>query len=748
MEQLRQFYRRHAAFIRVLLLFVSFRLLAILTLRTGGFVADFSDYDFYATWGQLTHMGYRTFENLWTAYPPLFAAVMLPVFELSSRIPPWIEPRFWFHLLFGLTLLLFETGNLVLIYRLGAKLDREESPPVDDAGAFTRIPGLTAAMFYALLFVPAYTLLGWFEAMPLFFMLLGLDLLLSARPGGWIASAIAAALGFLTKLTPMLLVPIAVRWLGAKLSWPAARNEWFNRRSPGNLLRPTAYVLIFAGVIAGLGYLLVGGRLELAFSSFTINSIRPPWQSIWAVIDGFYGYGLVPLDMRNLTKLDQSLWETRLPWVWITLAFLALYLWLYTRPYDWSRRRTPVVYAAISILWLFLYSKGWSPQFLVWVLAFIVLLKPDLLGLSLAVILSIINVVEAYIFLIMLPDAHWIMNGTVIARTILLLLLAVILLAQIWPRPRRAAQLTRLSGATAWATLAAIVLVALLALPRAAHAYQARRLAEDPCREAIAFLQAEAADGIAPTATILTEEIPLWQSFYPWLHADYAIHVLDFYSPTDEAPAMVLARRLDELLTDGEVWWLESRPPQLAATFARPDLQRLEEQSLGACTVARLLALPDEQVVATATVAGGPIQLRHISLSPAQVGQELDVVLYWQADSPVDGGYTVFTQLFDDTGQLVAQQDNVPVRGLAPTDTWQPGTLIRDPYALIVPSDVDAGTYRLHIGLYDAEGRQLWRSADDGAVSGADSGVDGLVGLGSTSQDHLELLVPVAASAR
>ena len=59
--------------------------------------------------------------------------------------------------------------------------------------------------------------------MTLFFFLAGLDALIRGqhKRQGWIASAIFAALGFLTKLTPALLVPIAIRWLGARLSWPA-----------------------------------------------------------------------------------------------------------------------------------------------------------------------------------------------------------------------------------------------------------------------------------------------------------------------------------------------------------------------------------------------------------------------------------------------------------------------------------------------------------------------------------------------
>jgi hypothetical protein len=104
-------YHEHQSFAVVLVLFVSFRLLALLTLRIGGFVADYSDYEFYYAWGQLTAMGYQPFQDLWAAYPPLFPALMLPIFELSSRIPPWFDPRLFFHGLFGLFLLLFETGN-------------------------------------------------------------------------------------------------------------------------------------------------------------------------------------------------------------------------------------------------------------------------------------------------------------------------------------------------------------------------------------------------------------------------------------------------------------------------------------------------------------------------------------------------------------------------------------------------------------------------------------------------------------
>lgn len=96
LTRLRRFYAMHRWFLILLLLFSAFRLFAIVLFRPGGFIADNSDYEFYYAWGLTIPMGYTTFVDLWTAYPPLFPALMLPVFEWSSRIPPWVEPRLFF----------------------------------------------------------------------------------------------------------------------------------------------------------------------------------------------------------------------------------------------------------------------------------------------------------------------------------------------------------------------------------------------------------------------------------------------------------------------------------------------------------------------------------------------------------------------------------------------------------------------------------------------------------------------------
>ena len=758
-------YQRHRLAFLIFPLFISFRVMTLLLFRPGGFILDNSDFDFYYAWGLLTPMGYDVYDNLWTAYPPLFPAVMLPVFDVASRAPAWVDPRLWFHLLFGGVLVLFETGNLVLIYRLSLKMGSrgaggqgsQEDYPADQASLLPLSPA--PLLLYALLFTPVYTLTGWFESMPLFFMLLGLDLLISSRwrkrddaaneptapspswgrAGVGFLSATAAALGFLTKLTPILLLPIAVRWLGARLSWRAARHEWFNRCSPGNLLRTALYALAFFGVILAVGYPLTQGDPDLRFSLFQVNTIRPPWQSVWALLDGYTGMGDVRVDPRNLDGITVSQWESGLPWSAITLAFVALYLWLYTRRYDWSQPRTPVAFAGISVLWLFLYSKGWSPQFLVWVLAFIVLLLPTLRGVALAIGLTAINVVEVQVYSILLAESQpWLLTATVVARTLLLIWLLMEFLGQIWPQPQRGAILRRVSGGLVWVTLSAALIGALVASPRVANAYASRRLAEHPCRQAVEFLRDQAVSTSAPSPTdlIATGQPATWQLMHPWLRNSYNLQVVDTYSYLDEAPEAVASRRLAELAaqTDGDFWWLEFTGdnysfeiPRSAAYvleadataaaqsfFSQDNVATFDRQVLGGCTLQRVLQLADAPL-AVAQVAGGPIALVDAAWAAPKVDSSWPVVLYWRAQSPVAQSYTVFTQLFDATGVMVAQQDNLPVRGLAPTDTWQPNTIIRDPYVLEIPADA-VGPYRLLVGLYNAAGRQPLLLADGTTV--------------------------------
>ena len=106
------------------------------------------------------------------------------------------------------------------------------------------------------------------------------------------------------------------------------------------------------------------------------------------------------------------------------------------------------------------------------------------------------------------------------------------------------------------------------------------------------------------------------------------------------------------------------------------------------------------QTVTNATF-GAAIDLLGYDL--ANEGDSLRLTLYWRSAQPAGRSYDVFIHLLDEAGEIVAQVDEKPLAGLAPTTRWQPGDLLRDPHRLPWPADLPPGTYRLAAGLFDRE---------------------------------------------
>ncbi len=98
-----------------------------------------------------------------------------------------------------------------------------------------------------------------------------------------------------------------------------------------------------------------------------------------------------------------------------------------------------------------------------------------------------------------------------------------------------------------------------------------------------------------------------------------------------------------------------------------------------------------------------PIRLVGYRLAQGEAapGDVLLLTLYWQAEGPVEGDYTVFVHLQGPDGRLVAQQDNQPVHGTRPTGGWKIGVMVEDYYELMLPPDAPLGNCRLSVGMYD-----------------------------------------------
>ena len=81
----------------------------------------------------------------------------------------------------------------------------------------------------------------------------------------------------------------------------------------------------------------------------------------------------------------------------------------------------------------------------------------------------------------------------------------------------------------------------------------------------------------------------------------------------------------------------------------------------------------------------------------------LDVTLVWQAGpAGTEMSYTVFVQLLDAQGRLIAQSDALPAAGARPTSGWRSGEYIVDEHRLRFNATAQAGPARLIVGMYDA----------------------------------------------
>jgi hypothetical protein len=113
--------------------------------------------------------------------------------------------------------------------------------------------------------------------------------------------------------------------------------------------------------------------------------------------------------------------------------------------------------------------------------------------------------------------------------------------------------------------------------------------------------------------------------------------------------------------------------------------------------------------------SNGP-RLTGYSFTPAvaRPGETLLVTLQWQATARMSVDYTVFTQLWDASGQVAAQLDSQPASGTRPTSGWQPGEVIVDRKALLLPPGLPPGQYTLQVGVYDLATLQRLTVTKDG----------------------------------
>ena len=544
LQRARRIYHDHHSFILLLVLFIAFRLMTLLLYRPGGFIADYSEYNTgNLAFARLSDRGFYPFVHYWLEWPPLFSWLVVGIYRLSLLIPPWTDPRLWYNTLLGLSLLPFEAGNFIVIYLISLEL-------------YDKARALTCALIYACLFAPLYIWSGWNDSLPLFFLLLGLYLLLRNRG---IAAAIVAGLGFWVKVIPILVVPVGLRVLTGV-------------RRKAVLVGATCLTLL----VIALPFLWINAGFLRAFFANMLG--RSSWETVWALLEGYYSYGVVTADRFTLPA-DFSTHPSSLPWPAITIVFALIFLWLYTRRPDYENKGKIVALTGLTMNLFMLWSKGYSPQFIVQLIPFAVLLLPNLRGVAYVVLLDIINFLEATVYFIMLPQEQWLFVAAVLARTLLIVALSLeygLVLFDL--RSPRIIKLHRraFAGLLIFLTVAGCGLVYPLG-----KAYHSSRYAQEEYQPVMELVQAHSAPG---QAALMVTDQTLYQRFYPFLRGYVAIYL----SPEgDRLSALTMAH--DEL-------WLFEEEAQAAELRAWLDehTERIEVYEFGNGELYRY-HVPEEQ---------------------------------------------------------------------------------------------------------------------------------------------------------
>ncbi|MCB9143247.1 MAG: glycosyltransferase family 39 protein [Anaerolineales bacterium] len=126
-----------------------------------------------------------------------------------------------------------------------------------------------------------------------------------------------------------------------------------------------------------------------------------------------------------------------------------------------------------------------------------------------------------------------------------------------------------------------------------------------------------------------------------------------------------------------------------------------------------LFVAPPVQFAANQAVGDG-ISLVGISTVTDTVspGTTLPVTVVWRAESPSEASYTAFVHLLDAAGNVVAQDDHLPLQGQRPTNGWLAGEIIVDQHTLTLPADLTPGSYRFEVGMYDGSRPDLRRPGE------------------------------------
>lgn len=354
---------------------------------------------------QLAALPGLPFINYWVEFPPVFPFLS----ELLYRVVGGREQAYDYLVAAVFSLAL--SGSLMIFARLEARLEGRQG-----------IGPASWTLFVILAALPY----GWwyFDPLALLALLAGIALFLERRD---VAAGLALAGGVLTKWFPALVLVVAWRFI-----------------SPKRALIVTAIALGMVAVVLGS---LIALSPAMSVASLRAQASKGSWETVWALVDGNMNTGNFGPTTDRLEAARASVpmgHPARIPPL-VTLPFLGavgLVAFLKIRP---SSERAALQFLGLTWVIFLLWSPGWSPQWVLYLLPLILLGLPGRRGTLIAAALTLVNLLEWP--LLLSRGYSWGLWLTVPLRTLVLLIFGALLLPPLLGRGGGAPQV---GGGLGW----------------------------------------------------------------------------------------------------------------------------------------------------------------------------------------------------------------------------------------------------------------------------------------------------------
>jgi hypothetical protein len=342
--------------------------------------------------GDITHFYHLAqipglpFIDYWVEFPP----VPVYLFEFFY----WIvrEDFQKFSILFLFFISLVNVGNFYLVSIILNKIE-----PIK--------PQLRKNLLFFYLIVMLFLPYNWwyFDGLTLIFLLLGLSHFLNKK---FLMSVVFISFGVLTKLFPLLFFVVFIK---QKLNWRV-------------IIKSISLLILIVGIPYLLLFLI---SPEMTRASLVSQAMKGSWETIWALMDGNYHTGnFGPLWERlDPSTAYNQIGNTSLLDPKITLIFFGLFglLGIWRKKIHSPRQIAQFVLFTFCVF--FIWSVGWSPQWVLYIIPFLLFSIPDFhWGILISGLFILINFFEWPIII----GFQWLnlLPVTIVVRTIGFILLA------------------------------------------------------------------------------------------------------------------------------------------------------------------------------------------------------------------------------------------------------------------------------------------------------------------------------------